>query len=667
MHTALYRKRRPKTFGDIIGQPHVVQSLENQLETGQLSHAYLFCGTRGTGKTSAARIFARAANCLAPQSNGPCNTCDICENILAERSMDVIEIDAASNNSVDNIRDLREEVRYPPTHATRKVYIIDEVHMLSGSAFNALLKTLEEPPPHVIFILATTDPQKIPATILSRCQRYDFKRITAPDMIQTMARYLQEENTPYEEAALGQIAYHSDGAMRDALSLLDQSLAIGEGVEVTLPNVLQLLGAVDRQVLFDITNALATQNSAKILEIIAEAMTQGRDVSQLTNDLIRHFRDVLVASQGAELDYSAEIKEKLTAQGKSIQTDKLVEYIHAFSETLRELRFAPHMRTALEVCALRLCSPDIVAGDANMKGQTQGTGKTAGKQGTTYAETNPDALRHELEGLQSRLAKLEQQLAGITNNSTVTLGTSTQPQHSTQNQEAEALSSTANIASTTHQSATTNETSATHQSATAHQTSATHQAPASHVSAPSQAHATSSSDNTASQQQQPTPQPNTTLSGSPTPPQQDTSTPQLLSQIQAGWKSLCNTLPPMLRSMLIRCKLEFTGGTLEIICDNESEAKILKDKNRPLLIREALAEQFNLSTPPNLAFIVREAYNKSATNEPKPPMPVTRPASYTDAPQQPTHEPTKPTPPPQPEQLGWDDYAQGIESNDSPF
>jgi len=187
MHTALYRKKRPKTFADLVGQPHVVRALTNQLDTGQLSHAYLFCGTRGTGKTSAAKVFARAINC---ETRKPCNVCELCQSILADRCMDVIEIDAASNNSVDNIRDLREEVRYPPTEATHKVYIIDEVHMLSTSAFNALLKTLEEPPSHVIFILATTDPQKLPATILSRCQQCDLKRITATDMVRTMMRYL---------------------------------------------------------------------------------------------------------------------------------------------------------------------------------------------------------------------------------------------------------------------------------------------------------------------------------------------------------------------------------------------------------------------------------------------------------------------------------------------
>ncbi|MCL2527730.1 MAG: DNA polymerase III subunit gamma/tau [Defluviitaleaceae bacterium] len=570
MHTALYRKKRPKTFTDLVGQPHVVQALQNQLETGQLSHAYLFCGTRGTGKTTAAKIFARAVNCMAKNQGEPCNICEICQSILAERSMDVIEIDAASNNSVDNIRDLREEVRYPPTHATHKVYIIDEVHMLSTSAFNALLKTLEEPPSHVIFILATTDPQKIPATILSRCQRYDFKRITATDMVATMARYLQAENTPYEEAALGQIAYHSDGAMRDALSLLDQSLAMGEDTGVTLANALGLLGAVDRQVLFAFTEALATYESAKILAIIDGAMTEGRDVTQLTNDLIRHFRDVLVAGQGAALDYSQEIKDKLIEQSKNLPGPKLVEYIRAFSETLRELRFAPHMRTALEVCALRLCSPVMT---------TQGSS----------TQTNSG----ELEGLITRISKLEKQISEITTGS--------------QQKEPQFIPP----------------------------------APAKETEM--------------IREIQPPPQEETT------PTQEVRSgalTPQLLSEIQSNWRALCNALPPMLRSMLIRCSTEANGGTLEIICDNEAEAKILKDKNRPLAIRETLAERFNLSTPPNLAFIVRETYNKEA--------PKTQPAKA------PTQEPPPAASPPphhpqEPEQMGWDDYAQGVDGGDAPF
>ncbi|MCL2377778.1 MAG: DNA polymerase III subunit gamma/tau [Defluviitaleaceae bacterium] len=590
MHTALYRKRRPKTFSDLVGQPHVVQALTNQLETGQISHAYLFCGTRGTGKTSAAKIFARAVNCRDQLASGPCNTCDMCQSILADRCMDVIEIDAASNNSVDNIRDLREEVRYPPTQGTYKVYIIDEVHMLSTSAFNALLKTLEEPPSHVIFILATTDPQKIPATILSRCQRYDFKRISASDMIKTMQTYLQEESAAYEAEALERIAYHSDGAMRDALSLLDQCLNLGSAAgganakpHLTLEIVLKLLGAVDRQSLFAFTDALASYDSALVLKIIDDNMKEGRDVSQFANDLVRHFRDVLVAGQGAALDYSAEISDKLKEQGTRLPAERLIAYIHAFSETLRELRFAPHMRTALEVCALRVCSPSILA-----------------ESGT--ANQGP-AQSGELTGLLSRLTKLEQQVSGLAE----------MPQTAQRLEE--------NQPYTLPESET-------------------------HVS----------------------PEPQHSAEAPPMESSHSGSlTPQLLSTIKSNWKSVTNSLSPMLRSTLIRCNIEADGAILQIICDNESEVKFLKDKNRPLAIREALAEKFNLSTPPNLAFIVRDTYNKVAA---KASNPVSRETPIENQiPEPPPFETLQETPKEIPmEQMEWSDFGQDIDTDTtSPF
>ena len=234
-YTALYRKFRPQTFESVIGQEHIVRTLKNQMKTGRVSHAYLFCGTRGTGKTSTAKIFARAINCTNPTADGePCNECAVCKDILAGRSVNVIEIDAASNNGVDNIREIREEVKYPPTQGKYKVYIIDEVHMLSAAAFNALLKTLEEPPAHVIFILATTDPQKVPATILSRVQRFDFRRITTETIAQTLMGYLKEEGQQATPEAVRYVAHLGDGSMRDSLSILDQCLAFFSGEEVTL-------------------------------------------------------------------------------------------------------------------------------------------------------------------------------------------------------------------------------------------------------------------------------------------------------------------------------------------------------------------------------------------------------------------------------------------------
>ena len=266
--------------------------------------------------------------------------------------MDVIEIDAASNNGVENIRDLREEVKFLPTQCKYKVYIIDEVHMLSTSAFNALLKTLEEPPAHVIFILATTDQQKVPVTILSRCQRYDFRRISILDMADMITKHLDGENIPYEAEAIDYIAYHADGAMRDALSLLDQCLTPGA---LKLDEVKEMLGAVGRMRLFEFTDALGAGDTAKVIDIITQAQQEGRDFLQFANDLVRHFRDVLVAGIAGTSEFSKSYGDLLIEQSKTIPGEKLMKFINDFSETIREMRFAPHMRTAFEVCALGLC------------------------------------------------------------------------------------------------------------------------------------------------------------------------------------------------------------------------------------------------------------------------------------------------------------------------
>jgi DNA polymerase-3 subunit gamma/tau len=354
---ALYRKKRPKTFEDVIGQPHIVRTLKNQLISGNISHAYLFCGTRGTGKTSTAKIFSRAVNCQDVYNGEPCNECESCVDILNERNLNVAEIDAASNNGVENIRDLREEVKYPPTEGKYRVYIIDEVHMLSTSAFNALLKTLEEPPPFVIFILATTDTQKIPATILSRCQRFDFKRITMDDMVKAIKGYIGESTV--EEEAIRYIASLSDGAMRDALSILDQCLSFYGDEAVTLEKAQKLLGAVDRKVLFDFTDALASADINKVLVLIDGIIKEGRDVGQFISDFLRHARDLMVIQSGGLdlLEYTDEVRNTLKEQSRRIGLDTVIRYIYAFSELQRDLRFAPHGRTALEVCAVKLCKP----------------------------------------------------------------------------------------------------------------------------------------------------------------------------------------------------------------------------------------------------------------------------------------------------------------------
>ena len=267
MHKALYRVYRPQKFEDVVGQEHITKTLRNQIENNNIGHAYLFSGTRGTGKTSTAKIFARAVNCLESKDQEPCNNCDVCKDILNDNIMDVVEIDAASNNSVDDIRELRESVKYSPTKAKYKVYIIDEVHMLSQGAFNALLKTLEEPPSYVIFILATTEPHKIPATILSRCQRFDFKRVTVKDITSRMKKICSEEDIEVEDKALNLIARNSQGALRDALSILDQCISFGDE-KIEYNDVVELLGTVNIEQLFDLAQYIINQDTKESLKVL---------------------------------------------------------------------------------------------------------------------------------------------------------------------------------------------------------------------------------------------------------------------------------------------------------------------------------------------------------------------------------------------------------------
>lgn len=361
-YTALYRKFRPQTFDSVVGQDHIVRTLKNQMKSERVSHAYLFCGTRGTGKTSTAKIFARAINCTHPTEDGePCNTCDVCQDILAGRSVNVIEIDAASNNSVDNIREIREEVKYPPTQGRFKVYIIDEVHMLSNSAFNALLKTLEEPPAHVIFILATTDPQKVPATILSRVQRFDFRRITTETIAETLEKYLAEEGHRATPEAIRYVAQLGDGSMRDSLSILDQCLAFFSGEEVTLEKVLDIMGAVDQTVFFEMTEALAKRDAKQAMTLVEEMMLSGRDVKQFIAELLQHLRNLLMAATIPDvqhiLDLSKEDGERLQAAAKVLSPEEIIYLIGKFSDLQSELKWAPNERILLEVELMKLCAP----------------------------------------------------------------------------------------------------------------------------------------------------------------------------------------------------------------------------------------------------------------------------------------------------------------------
>ena len=358
-YLALYRKYRPYTFDDVVGQEHIVRTLKNQISSHRVAHAYLFSGSRGTGKTSIAKIFARAVNCETPVNGSACGQCETCQKVNDSSAMNIIEIDAASHNGVDNIREINEEVKYTPAVGKYKVYIIDEVHMLSVGAFNALLKTLEEPPAHVIFILATTDPQKIPVTILSRCQRFDFKRITADEIEATLKGYMEKEQIDIEEKALSYIARLADGGMRDALSILEQSISFYFGETITLDKVLYLVGAVDTSLLFNMVSAIAKQDASQMLSLCEEVNRQGRSIRQFASDLLEHCRNLLVAKTtkgGSDvLDYSSEHVEKLRQQSEEISSNELMRYIKHLAKLEYELRTAISPRILLEVALLKLC------------------------------------------------------------------------------------------------------------------------------------------------------------------------------------------------------------------------------------------------------------------------------------------------------------------------
>ncbi len=361
-YTALYRKWRPNTFESVIGQEHIVRTLTNQIKAGKLSHAYLFCGTRGTGKTSTAKIFAKAVNCISPIEGNPCNQCDICTNKSNNQSINIIEIDAASNNGVDNIREIREEVKYTPTEGKYKIYIVDEVHMLSQGAFNALLKTLEEPPEHVIFILATTEPHKLPATILSRCQRYDFKRIGTADIAKTLMGYMDEEKIEYQPEAITYVAKIADGSMRDALSIMDQCIAFYLGEKITLDKALEVLGAVDHTVFNSLTNCLINKDIKNAMDLVELIHTQGRDLQQFLFDWVQYFRNVLVlknigASEGIA-EISKEYMETLKKQSELLSEKELIEYIEYFSELENKIKYVSQKRILIEVAIIKFCKKE---------------------------------------------------------------------------------------------------------------------------------------------------------------------------------------------------------------------------------------------------------------------------------------------------------------------
>lgn len=360
-YTALYRKFRPDNFNDVKGQDHIVTTLTNQIKANRIGHAYLFCGTRGTGKTSVAKILAKAVNCQHPVNGSPCNECEMCKAIQAGTSMNVIEIDAASNNGVDNIREIREEVSYRPTEGNYKVYIIDEVHMLSTGAFNALLKTLEEPPSYVIFILATTEAHKIPITILSRCQRYDFHRITIDTIAARLSELLEAEGVEAEETAVRYVAKAGDGSMRDALSLLDQCIAFYLGQTLTYDKVLEVLGAVDAEVFSRMLRKILSGDVTGVIHELEDLIVGGRELSQFVNDFTWYMRNLLLVktSENPEeaIDVSSENLKLLKEESTMTDVETLMRYIRIFSELSNQIRFASQKRVLVEIALIKLCRP----------------------------------------------------------------------------------------------------------------------------------------------------------------------------------------------------------------------------------------------------------------------------------------------------------------------
>jgi DNA polymerase-3 subunit gamma/tau len=355
-HQAIYRKFRPKIFDDVLGQEHVTRTLKNQIMSNNIAHAYLFSGIRGTGKTSTAKIFARAVNCLNNHEGNPCNECEICISILDETNMDVIEMDAASNNGVDDIRELRDKVMFLPVKSKYKVYIIDEVHMLSKGAFNALLKTLEEPPEHLLFILATTEPQKIPPTILSRCQRFDLKRINADIIVENMKKICNELEIKYEEKALKLIAANSEGAMRDAQSILDRCISFNS--QVDYDTVINLLGTVNYQVVLEAVEAIVDKNIVKAMSLVDNILNSGKEITFFLDELIICFRNMLIMKTTNSSDNLMRISEDETNEiielNKKISVEEIVKIIEELSIAQSECKKALNPRVLLETKLIKM-------------------------------------------------------------------------------------------------------------------------------------------------------------------------------------------------------------------------------------------------------------------------------------------------------------------------
>ncbi len=373
-YTALYREWRPKTFKDVVGQEHITTTLKNQILNERIAHAYLFCGTRGTGKTSTAKVFAKALNCFNLKDGEPCNECEMCKKINEGLAIDVTELDAASNNGVDKIRDIIEDSKYPPQEAKYKVYIMDEVHMLSTGAVNAFLKTLEEPPANVIFILATTDPQKLPITILSRCQRFDFRRINNSEITGRLREITESKGVFAEDKSLELIARVSDGAMRDSLSILDQAIAMGDG-NVDYNELVSMLGLVTNEYLFQITSAIIERNIENAMTTIDKIVYAGKDIFLFIKDLIAHYRNLLmikVTNNPEEvLDMSLENIALVKEQGERIRVEEIMRSIRILQEAEEKAKMSKQARLYLELAIIKMCkieydtSNEVILGRLN--------------------------------------------------------------------------------------------------------------------------------------------------------------------------------------------------------------------------------------------------------------------------------------------------------------
>ena len=394
MYTALYRSERPEVFDEILGQEHIVRILKHQIESGEVSHAYLFCGTRGTGKTTTARILAKGVNCLNEDpKKRPCGVCENCKAIKDGTFMDVIEIDAASNNGVENIRELRESVKYPPAVGRKKVYIIDEVHMLSPGAFNALLKTLEEPPENVMFILATTEPQKLPATILSRCLRLDFKRVPQKLLMEGMRRICEEKGVTLTESALKLLANCADGSVRDGLSVLDQVLASGQK-EIDREAVLEYIGAAGEDFFIELTEQVSLRKVPEALLLVDRALADGKDVRGLMKDWMAHYRNLMITKFIRDpedmLNMAAENLARIEEQSRHITMDEIRDAILRLSRTINEARWSTQPRILLELAIISIASGESV------ESQSWQSGKQYGARTSQQARTiNPEQEARE--------------------------------------------------------------------------------------------------------------------------------------------------------------------------------------------------------------------------------------------------------------------------------